>query len=104
MLSIQNYRLDHASAKMEISKSEMAFAKVISFSMLFSLKGCHIDCGTCFGPKNNECLSCSNENLTVNAQGMCTCPEATYRLVDNFDEMCIACSEGCKTCNDNTTC
>ena len=60
---------------------------------------CDSICKTCFGAKNDNCLSCMNETLYA-YQGKCisVCPLGTFRSFD--DDGNKVCKNCCPNCND----
>ena len=60
---------------------------------------CHRSCRTCYGPGENHCLSCENDNnILYNHQCMETCPNGTYQHEQFDGKSCRQCYRFCQTC------
>ncbi|KAL4490890.1 hypothetical protein ABPG72_008626 [Tetrahymena utriculariae] len=64
---------------------------------------CHHSCATCFGPKKNQCITCTLEEYRISQPFANTCP-CQDGYVDegeddpNFIMKCVKCDHSCKTC------
>ena len=60
---------------------------------------CDSSCETCYGEKENQCLTCKNSILF---EGKCinNCPESFYK--DKKENICLKCNTNCKTCNEGS--
>ncbi|RXG73148.1 Furin-like protease 2 [Armadillidium vulgare] len=61
---------------------------------------CHRSCLNCFGPKNNECLSCKRPLFLLNHKCVDSCPEGYYSYQNN----CFRCQHGCSSCTSYDEC
>ena len=67
-------------------------------------ENCHTKCATCYGPSEENCLSCNNEtsnNFKYLYKSSCfrDCPEGTFKNKDNEgNNICEKCHENCETC------
>ena len=60
---------------------------------------CSPECKTCFGPSNDNCLSCSKDKQFFGYHCVKECPE--YYYSDSKLNECLPCSSNCKTCDSS---
>ena len=61
---------------------------------------CNRNCKTCFGPLEDNCLSCPYENMYLN-NGTCLCINGTYMTKDfRGNNYCEDCYKNCLTCKE----
>ena len=59
---------------------------------------CNLECNTCNGPTNEDCLSC-NDKYLYNGRCNTECPEKTFESFDNKgNQICENCFETCQSC------
>ena len=58
-------------------------------------KPCHYSCTSCFGPDENQCLTCSDKLQFHNNTCVWQCPSGWYKT---FGQQCSQCSPRCKKC------
>jgi proprotein convertase subtilisin/kexin type 5 len=64
---------------------------------------CHLTCGTCSGPNNNQCLTCSDVTYNFKNGTCCkdsACPKGLYQK----GASCSPCSTYCADCVSDSTC
>ena len=60
------------------------------------LNFCHSSCETCFGDKDDQCLSCKNGYIVINGKCSDQCPDGYYK---DLNGTCQQCDSNCLTCN-----
>ncbi|KAG1656190.1 Proprotein convertase subtilisin/kexin type 5 [Nymphon striatum] len=68
----------------------------------FNLKceSCSPSCDECYGPQQNQCLSCRPGEFLGNEECKSYCDNSYY--ADLSDRVCYLCHSGCKTCKNNS--
>ena len=66
-----------------------------------NIGNCHSNCHMCFGPKENNCLNCTNTNLFLyNNECVENCPENAFTINIQGQKICDFCYENCDTCQE----
>ena len=60
------------------------------------LNYCDSSCETCFGEKDDQCLSCKNGHMVIDGKCSDKCPDGYY--IDS-NGICQQCNSNCLTCN-----
>lgn len=74
------------------------------FNPNFFCEVCDLSCRTCDDTSPQNCLSCSDPNMTVNSAGECACNDHFYKVETSGVNTCVACLAECGTCVDGSTC
>jgi len=64
-------------------------------------KPCALQCKTCVGPQNGNCITCAANLLMNNGKCVNTCPD---NMAPNKSGQCVKCDQHCDVCRDPTTC
>ena len=57
---------------------------------------CNSGCKTCYGPTDENCLSCKNDNYLYKGKCYPTCPKGTFDLINsNGNKTCEDCYQNC---------